>query len=236
MARLMKKIGVVGGLGPESTVDYYTSLIARYRECVDDGSYPCIIINSINLKRLVDWATAGDFESITDYLVEAAKVLTKAGADFALISANTPHMVFDEVSRRSKIPLISIVETACAAAKAEGRMRLGLFGTRYTMQGRFYPDVFSREGIALVVPEESEQDWIHEKYFGELIKGVFLPETRDGLLAIVERMHERDGIDGLLLAGTELPLIIRQESHNGVPFLDTGKIHVDKAIEELLSD
>ena len=232
----MKRLGIIGGLGPESTIDYYSSLIARYRERVDDGSYPCLIINSIDLKRMLDWANAGDFDSTADYLVEAVELLARAGADFALISANTPHVVFDKVSQRSTIPLISIVEAACAAAKAMDKKRLGLFGTRFTMQGRFYPDVFSREGIALVVPEASELEWVHEKYLGELIHGVFLPETRDGLLAIVERMKERDGIDGLLLAGTELPLILRQESHNGVPFLDTAKIHVDKAIEEMLRD
>ena len=232
----MKKVGIVGGIGPESTIDYYRFLVARYRECVGDEGYPCIIVNSIDFKSLVDGFVEDDLAGVTDQLVEAVELLARAGADFGLIAANTPHVVFDEVSRRTTIPLISIVEAACAAAKATDRKRLGLFGTRFTMQGRFYRDVFSRTGIALVAPEAGEQAWIHEKYMGELVHGVVRPETRAALLAIVERLVERDGIDGLLLAGTELPLILRQDSHNGVPFLDTARIHVERAIEELLRD
>lgn len=231
---MTRVLGMIGGLGPESTIDYYKRLVDRYKERVQDGSYPRIIVNSVDLKPLVDRFTAGDLAGAADYLVEAVNVLTQAGVDFGLISANTPHVVFDEVSRRSKIPLISIVEAACAAAKASGRKRLGLLGTRFTMQGRFYPDVFEREAIALVVPEPTEQEWIHEKYMGELLLGEFRPETHDGLLDIVARLHDRHGIDGLLLAGTELPLILREQSHLGVAFLDTARIHVDRAIAEML--
>ena len=230
----MKILGMIGGIGPESTIDYYHSLVARYRDRVHDGSYPRIIINSVDLKRLVDGFNAGDLAGVANYLVDAVELLARAGADFGLLSANTPHIVFDEVSRRARIPLLSIVEAACDAAQAMHRKRLALFGTRFTMQGRFYPEVFARAGIALVVPEPSEQDFIHEKYMGELIHGVFLEETRAGLLAVVDRLQERDGIDGVLLGGTELPLILRQDSHHGIPFLDTTKIHVERAIDELL--
>jgi len=230
----MKILGIVGGLGPESTVDYYQRIVARYAERVQDGSYPCILINSVDLKPLVDMFDRDDLASATDYLVEAVGLLARAGADFGLISANTPHVVFAEVSRRSPIRLISIVEAACEAAKASGRKRLGLFGTRFTMQGHFYQDVFARSGIALVVPEASEQAWIHDRYMGELLKGVFRPETHAGLLEIVQHMRARDSIDGLLLAGTELPLILREESHQGIPFLDTARIHVERVVDELL--
>ena len=166
MTLIMKKVGIVGGMGPESTIDYYRSMVAQYQKCVRDESYPSIIVNSIDLKRLLDGVAEGDLVGVTDYLVEAVELLARAGADFGLLAANTPHIVFDEVSRRSTIPLISIVEAACAAAKATDRKRLGLFGARFTMEGRFYPDVFSRSSITLVVPEASEQAWIHEKYIG----------------------------------------------------------------------
>ncbi len=230
----MKTLGLVGGIGPESTIDYYRLLVARYRERVRDGSYPSIIINSIDLKRMVDGVTAGDMAGIAAYRAGAVETLARAGADFGLIAANTPHVVFEEVSRRSTIPLLSIVEAACEAAKATHRKRLALFGTRFTMQGRFYPEVFAPADIALVLPEPSEQTFIHEKYMGELLGGVFLPETRAALLAIVDRLCEHERIDGLLLAGTELPLLLRQDSHHGIPFLDTTRIHVDRAIDELL--
>jgi aspartate racemase len=144
-------------------------------------------------------------------------------------------LVFDELRERSTLPLISIVEATREAAKAAGLTRLGLIGTRFTMQGRFFPDVFSREGIQLAVPEPDEQAYIHEKYFEELVKGVFLPETRQRLMAIIDRMKERDGIAGVILAGTELPLILRGPDKPPVPFLDTTQIHVQAIVRELLA-
>jgi aspartate racemase len=103
------------------------------------------------------------------------------------------------------------------------------------MQSDFYPRVFDREGIDLFVPEDNDQDYVHEKYFSELVPGKFLPETRTGLLAVVDRMKKRSNIDGVILAGTELPLILRDPVHNGTPFLDTTKIHVEATVTEMLS-
>jgi aspartate racemase len=231
----MKTLGIVGGLGPESTVDYYQRIIALYRERTRDGSYPEFIIASVNLRKGLNFMDAGDLAGMADYLVEAIGKLARAGADFGVISANTPHIVFDDVASKSPIPLISIVEATCATAKARKLQRLALFGTRYTMQASFYPKVFSREGIALFIPELDDQDYLHDKYFSELVPGKFLPETRAGLLAIVDRMKANSGIDGVILAGTELPLILRDSNHNGIPFLDTTKIHVEAAVDEMLA-
>src|ERR1700730_743288 len=231
----MKILGMIGGVGPESTVDYYQRIIALYRERNPDGSYPLLIINSVDLNKGRALIDANDRSGLTKYLVEEIQKLVKAGADFGLIAANTPHIVFDEVARDSPIPLISIVEATCEAAKARGLKKLGLFGTRYTMQAKFFPDVFSKEGIELIVPEPADQDYIHEKYFDELVLGKFLPETREQLLAIVDRLKAKIDIDGVILAGTELPLILRDAAHNGIPLLDTTKIHVEAAVTEMLS-
>ncbi|SRR6266481_3117010 len=231
----MKTLGIIGGLGPESTVDYYQRIIALYRERTGDGSYPEFIIKSVNLRKGLDFMDANDFTGMADYLLEGIGKLAEAGADFGLISANTPHVVFDEVASKSPIPLISIVEATCAAAKARNLTRLALFGTRYTMQSNFYPKVFSREGIELLVPQPNEQAYLHDKYMNELVPGEFLPETRAGLLAIVDRMKGEKGIDGVVLAGTELPLILRDRDHNDIPFLNTTKIHVEAAVAEMLS-
>ena len=156
-------------------------------------------------------------------------------ADFALIAANTPHIVFDDVASNSPIPLISIVEATCAAAKARNLRLLALLGTRYTMQANFYPKVFSREQIELLVPERGDQDYLHQKYFNDLVHGKFLPETRAGLLAIVDRMKVKSDIDGVILAGTELPLILRNADYNGIPLLDTTKIHCNAAVDQMFS-
>jgi aspartate racemase len=231
----MKTLGIVGGLGPESTIDYYGRIITLYRERRRDGSYPQFIVNSIDLKKGLDFMDANNLSAMADYLVEEIGKLARARATFGLISANTPHIVFDEVAARSSIPLISIVETTCAAAKARQLKRLALFGTRYTMQATFYPKVFSREAIGLLVPDPADRDYIHNKYLNELVSGKFLPETRAGLLAIVDRMKAKHAIDGVILAGTELPLIVRDAEHNGIPFLDTTEIHCEAAVTEMLS-
>ena len=231
----MKTLGIIGGLGPESTIDYYQRIIAFYRERTGDGSYPEFIINSVNLTKGLDFMAVNDLARMADYLLDAIARLARAGADFGLISANTPHIVFDDVAPKSPIPLISIVEATCAAAKTQNLKRLALFGTRYTMQATFYSKVFSRQGIELLVPEPNDQAYIHDKYMNELVPGKFLPETRAGLLAIVDRMKETTGIDGVILAGTELPLILSDADHNGIPFLDTTKIHVEAAVDEMLS-
>jgi aspartate racemase len=247
----VKILGIIGGLGPESTIEYYSTIIALYRERTGDGSYPQFLINSIDLNKVREFVIANDLRRLIETIVEEIEKLARAGADFGLIAANTPHLVFEQIAERSSVPLISIVEATCAAAKAEQLKKLALFGTKFTMTGEFYPKVFSREGIALVQPDSADQDYIHDKYMNELVPGKFLPETRAGLLAVVDRLKAKidppsrnaspartygeAGIDGVILAGTELPLILREPEHHGVPFLNTTTIHCQAAVTEMLS-
>jgi aspartate racemase len=226
----MKTIGLVGGVGPESTIDYYRAMIAAHREQQPDGSYPSIVINSIDLNRLIGSIGNGELAAAADYLVDAVEALARAGAAFGLIGANAPHIVFDEVQRRSPIPLVSIVQATCDAAKARGFTRLGLFGARFTMQGRFYPDVFSKAGMTLATPHPDEQIYIHDKYMTELVKGVLLDDTRNELVRIAARLKERASIEALILGGTELPLILRGDTAAGLPLLDTTRIHAHSAV------
>jgi aspartate racemase len=228
----MKTVGIIGGIGPESTIEYYRFIIAGYREVRTDGSYPSIIINSVDLHKLIGWINAGELDEITRYLITELEKLARAGADFAVLASNTPHIVFDRIRKLTTLLLISIVEATCDHAVSLRLKRVGLFGTRFTMQGKFYPEVFAAAGVDLVIPNEEEQLFINEKYFGELLNNVFLPETRQQLLAIVDRMKNQDDIDGLILGGTELPLILRDQQ-SGIPFLDTTRIHVARIIEEL---
>jgi len=229
----MKVLGLIGGTGPESTIDYYRLLVAKYREQAD-GHSPPLIITSVDLKQMVELMTAGKLDIVADYLTVEFERLHKAGADFAALTANTPHIVFDELQRRSPLPLVSIVEAACKEVQARGLKTVGLFGTRFTMEAPFYPDVFSRAGVKLVTPSPQEQDYIHEIYLGQLLKDVFLPETRLQLLQIAEEMRRRDNIEALILGGTELPLLLRDQEHNGLPLLDTTRMHVDQLVAEML--
>jgi aspartate racemase len=231
----MKTAGIIGGVGPESTIEYYRSIIASYRERTRDGTYPSLVVNSIDLKRMLDLIGAAKLPEVTEYLLGELNRLARSGADFAALAANTPHIVFDPLSARSPVPLISIVEVTCEAARAKGLRRVGLFGTRFTMQAPFYPEALTRSGITVVPTSPDEQEYIHEKYMHELLNGIFSPATRDHLLAIVERMKAHDGIEGVILGGTELPLILREEEHAGIPFLDTTKLHVEAIVSHLLS-
>jgi aspartate racemase len=231
----LKTPGIVGGIAPESTIQYYRLMIAAYRKRMPDGGYPNILIDSIDMQRMLDRIGANDLPGVTAYLAGEVEVLARAGAVFALLASNTPHIVFDDVQRLSAIPLLSIVDAAGDAARRLGLKRIGLLGTRLTMQARFYPEVFSRRGVDVVIPQPEEREYIHAKYMGELVEGVFLPQTRERMLAIAARMRDRERIDGVVLGGTELPLLLSDPGAIGIPLLDTTKIHVEAAVEMMLS-
>ena len=231
----MKTVGIVGGIGPDSTIEYYRLLIAAFREQNPDAGYPPILINSISLKLMLELIAAERLEDVTRYLLEEVRRLARAGADFGVLAAHTPHIVFDDLRSQSPIPLLSIVEATCDATEALGLRNVGLFGTRFTMQGKFYPEVFARRGISLSVPGIEEQATIHEKYMGELVKGIFLPETRRVLLGIAKRLQKQKGIQGLILGGTELPLILPDADYEGISILDTTRIHVRQIVARMQS-
>lgn len=230
----MRTVGIVGGLGPESTIDYYRSILAGYRSRTDNRGYPRVIINSLDVDKGIAMLDAGQLRELADYLVAGVETLVRAGAEFGAIAANTPHLVFDEVQRRSPMPLVSIVRATSARVKALGLKHVGLFGTGFTMRAGFYPEEFQRAGISMAVPQEQEREYIHRKYIGELLKNRFLPETRDEILRIARRMKSEDGVQAIVLAGTELPLLLR-DSAAGIEFLDTTVIHVEAIVDELLA-
>src|SRR5258708_10826156 len=229
----MKTLGIIGGIAPESTIEYYRTIVAEFRRRTD-GDYPSLIINSIDLRRLLALAGADELPELTEYLRRDLNRLAAAGADVALLASNTPHIVFDQLQAVSPLPLISIVEATCRAAEAAGLSRLALFGTRFTMQGRFYEGAFEQHGMSVIAPDPAEQNLIHVKYMDELINGRFLDATREQLLAIVDRMAADRGIDGVILGGTELPLLLRDPTRGQVRLLDTMRIHAEASVEQLL--
>jgi aspartate racemase len=231
----MATVGIIGGIGPESTIEYYQLIIALYREEKKDDNYPSLLVNSINLKRLRDLMADNRLEEVARYLSAEVERLALAGANFGIIGANTPHIVFDEVQAVSPIPLISIVEETCRYAKGLGLRRVGLLGTTYTMRGGFYEKVFEKEAIEIFIPSaEKDREYVHEKYFDELVHGVVLDETKETLLRIVSRLKAEQKIEGLILGGTELSLILKDGDDPSIPFLDTTRIHAASVVRELL--
>lgn len=226
-------LGIVGGIGPESTIEYYRTIVAAYQQRHGADRQPSIVINSVDAFEMLGLFGAGRIPAAIDFLLAAVQRLADAGAALGLIAANTPHLVFDQLQPRSPIPLVSIVAATCAAVRASGWTRPALFGTRFTMGGHFYQDVFARAGIEIVLPDESDQVYIHDKYMTELTRGQFLDTTREGLTAIVARMKAARGIDAVILGGTELPLVLTGTEAAGVPLIDTTKVHARAAVDRL---
>jgi aspartate racemase len=214
----MKKIGIIGGLGPEATIDYYRIIIESYREKTK-GGFPAIIINSLDMSEFsCMMMKARELDKTTKWLANAVTSLHRAGADFALIASNTPHIMFDEVKALSSIPMLSIVEETCNVADKLGLKKIGLLGTKITMSADFYQKVFSKKDISIVVPGKQEQDYIHKKLVTEIIF-----------------MIDRAQIQGVVLGCTELPLILTKDEF-GIPFLNTTKIHAESAVKYCLKD
>jgi aspartate racemase len=222
---------LVGGLGPESTIDYYRRILERWAQD-EPSTTPSVVIDSLDVGRalrLVDTDRPG----LIEYLLASVHRLAGAGVDFVAMTANTPHIVFDELAARSSVPLLSIVEVCAHEARSRGLRRLALLGTRFTMAGPFYPDVFARHGLAIVVPSSAERAWVHERYVGELLVGDFRDETRQQIISIVARLRDDESIDGVILGGTELPILLRTPEIAGVPALDTTALHVEAIVRRL---
>ena len=229
----MQTVGIIGGIGPESTIEYYRLIISAYQEQKKDGHYPQMLINSINMKKMLDLMGSDRFDEVTGYLLAEIQKLASAGADFAVMASNTPHVVFDQINARSPLPLISIVEATCEEVLRRNMKKVGLFGTKFTMQGGFYQQIFSDQNVSVITPSENERDYIHGIYMGELVKGVFLEATKIELLKIVDKICAENGIQGLILGGTELPLILKQTDSDSVHFLDTTRIHVESILKKI---
>lgn len=227
----MSSVGLVGGLGPESTIDYYRRILSSW-ESRHSGSSPSLLIDSLDVQvgiRLAEHDHAG----LTGYLLDSIRRLAGAGVDFVALTANTAHLVFDELAAQAPVPLLSIVEVTAQDARRQGLERPGLLGTRFTMQADFYPEVFRRYGMEVVAPDAGERDWLHQRYIGQLLKGDFREETRAGVISLVERLRERERIDGVILGGTELPLLLRAPTIAGLPLLDTTELHVAAIVARL---
>jgi len=226
----MKKIGIIGGLGPESTVLYYREILKQY-QAIDDRNTPVILIYSINNKEFFRCQEQEEHAFQLSILQKAVDSLTSAGADVVVIAANTPHMFYNDLSRHSKVPMISIVdETARETLALSVNKKTGLFGTSYTMEGDFYPEAFRKHGLEVVVPDKNDRKTINQIIYTELINGTVYEHSRNKLFKIIDSMAAREGVDTLILGCTELPLILEGE-HNGIILLDTIKIHVRAIVD-----
>ncbi|WP_340111426.1 aspartate/glutamate racemase family protein [Maribellus mangrovi] len=234
----MKRIGIIGGLGPEATIDYYKTIINYFNEENKNRQavYPEIVIYSVDMWKFVGLLNDGKRKEAAKYLADRIVDLENAGADFAVLSANTPHLVFDEVQDRLGIPLISIVESCAKRAKEMKLGRCLLLGTRFTMQNDFYRKVFKDFDIDIFVPDEEQIEFIHSKIFNEMELGIFTEQTKNEFLEIIADLKDKHNVDAVILGCTEFPLLFKEKEYLQLPFLNTTKIHVEAIIEECLRD
>lgn len=229
----MKKLGLIGGIGPESTLLYYRKLVYAAHERVGEHFFPNLTIESLNVFDVFRYCQAKDYDGLTAYLMAGIDNLIAAGAEIVAMTGNTPHIVFGALQAQSGVPLVSIVEATRDEAVRQCISRLGLLGTRFTMEADFFKEPFRASGIDVIAPTALEIDYIADRIADELERGIVRDETRAAFLAVVQRMKDEQGIDAVVLGCTELPLLF---SGVEVPVktLDTMEVHIRALLEMTL--
>jgi len=224
-----KRIGILGGMSPESTIAYYEYITRTYTERFGNYGYPDIIIYSVSFQPYVDWPNQGRWDLVARGLSDAAQKLVAAGADFIVIATNTMHLVLDEVQASVSVPILSLLDAVSDAILARGLRTVGLLGTRFTMEKTFYQQALGRRGIAVLVPNADDREYVNRVIYDELVAGQIREESRDQFVAIIHKLRNR-GAEGVILGCTEIPLLI-SEADAGMPLFDTTTIHAEAALD-----
>jgi aspartate racemase len=228
-----RKIGILGGLSPESTVTYYEYITRTYTERHGDFGYPEILIYSVCFQKYVDWGDAGQWGEIAKDMIYAARSLERAGAEFGVIATNTMHLCFDEVQAAVDIPFLHLIDATAEAIKKSGMSKVGLLGTKFTMNEPFYKDRLSANNIEAIVPRTSDREEVDRAIYEELVRGRIVEATRTRFTEIIDRLSD-DGAQGVILGCTEIPLLI-SEKDSSLPLFNTTIIHAEKALQYAIS-
>jgi aspartate racemase len=223
-----KKIGILGGMSPESTVSYYEYITRVYTERFGDYGYPEIIVYSVSFQPYVDWPQEERWDLVAQGLSEAAQKLEAAGADFILIATNTMHLVFDQVQASVHVPMLSLLDAVGEAILGRGMKKVGLLGTQFTMEKTFYQEALAQKGITVLTPDAEDRQYVNTVIYDELVANQIRDESRAGFLAIINRLAAR-GAEGIILGCTEIPLLV-SERDTHVPLFDTTTIHAEAAL------
>ncbi|MBE5858226.1 MAG: amino acid racemase [Lachnospiraceae bacterium] len=226
----MKKIGLVGGTGPESTLMYYKELNSRIDAATGGAEMPDIAIESVNFRKAWGMVSAGKNEDLSNYLSEKVTCLKKSGAEIISLTAGTMHIVFNEIKAQTDVDLVSIPKAVADEAAARGIKKVGLLGTIFTMEKDYMKEDLRAAGIEVIIPEKTERDLIAKRILEELELGIVKESTLAEFTKIINRMKDEDGIEGVILGCTELPLLLN-EGNCPVPCLDAVEIHLKKLIE-----
>jgi len=231
----MNKIGIIGGIGPESTVEYYRLLIKLFRTKLDTNQYPEILLYSIDMTEMLGYVFDNQLYELVKFLKSKIKILEKSNVDYVALASNTPHLVFEKLQESVNVKMISIVEETCKAISKSGIKKVGLLGTKSTMSKGFYQKVGENNGIEIVIPNDENQNFVHEKYIGELVFNHINPKTKERLIQIVNDLVIEEKIEGIVLGGTELPLILEQKDFDKLTVFNTTEIHVNAILDKMIN-
>ncbi|MDB4444232.1 amino acid racemase [bacterium] len=229
-----KRIGIVGGVAPPSTVLYYQQIIEGFQGRLGRDHYPELVIHSLDMGEINQYFNKEDHDALSDKLVQVIDGLSGAGCDFALFACNAMHMVFDRVRQRVQVPMVSLIQAVLEEVHLRQLKSVGLMGTTFVMQGGIYRNPLEESGIKCLLPDEEEQAWIMEVILRDLQLPDIPEETVTRLLKNVERLSEK-GADGVILACTDLPVAITEEM-SPTPLLDSTKIHVKATLDYALGE
>ena len=223
-----KKIGIPGGMSPESTVEYYQHITRAYTRRFGDYGYPEIIIYSVSFQLYVDWPGQDRWDLVAQGLSQAAQRLEAAGADFIVIATNTMHLVLDQVQARVHIPVLSLLDVVAEAILARGIKTVGLLGTKFTMEKNLYQDALAHKGITVLVPDADDREIVNRVIYDELVAGQIRAESRARYVDIIKKLAARSA-QGVILGCTEIPLLV-SEADAGLPLFDTTLLHAEAAL------
>ena len=223
----MKKIGLVGGIGPASTVEYYLGIIERCHREQGMHTYPEIVIDSVNMSLHDRALVEKNYEQLSDYLISSLQNLKAAGVEIAAITANTEHIVWDMVCPKFPLPVISIVDATINEIKRRGYKRVLVFGSSFTLQSGLYDTALTKAGLTAIVPTETDILVIGGLIYPNLENGIVISDDKQKLIELAEKYISEEHADALLLGCTELPLAIKA-SDVSVPILDTTAIHIEE--------
>lgn len=229
----MKKVGIVGGLGPASTIDYYKDIIDIYRNEYGDDHYPEIVIDSINMNQIINGISSQDYDSVVAYLLKSISNLEKAGATFAAIASNTPHIVWDRIVNKVSIPLISIIDATCDYIAHNNYKKVLIFVTKFTMKNGLYNNALSNRDIDWILPNEEDIEILGNLIYPNLENGIVIEEDKKKMISIAEKYISRFHADSLLLGCTEIPLMIKPNDVS-VPVINTTEIHIQRICDAIM--
>jgi aspartate racemase len=232
----MKKIGIIAGIGPESSIVYYRLIIKAFQKKLKTNASPEIVMFSIDMKRVLDYVLNDKLQELTDFLARRVKVLEKAGVDYGLMASNTAHLVIDKLENKVQIPLINIIKETFTEINKSKIKKMGLFATMPTITKGIYGKYAEQYDVEIVIPDDEELNFIHSIYINELIYNRIIPETKQRLMAIAKGLQKKYGIKGLILGGTEFCLILNQSDFDELKVFDTTMIHVDSIVSKMIEN